>query len=247
MANKTKIEWTESSWNPITGCTKISAGCQNCYAAAFAKRLKAMHNPRYINEFEVTIHEDLIDAPLKWKKPRRIFVNSMSDIFHEDLPDEIILKIFDTMNKAHWHTFQVLTKRADRMIELSPHINWTKNIWMGVTVENNDNVSRASQLIRTKAAVKFISAEPLLSALTDLSLGGIDWIIVGGESGHKSRPMKEEWVIEIRDKAQEFGVPFFFKQWGTWGADEVKRNKKDNGRIFLGKKWSEYPKEAIKQ
>jgi protein gp37 len=128
MANKTKIEWTESSWNPITGCTKISAGCQNCYAAAFAKRLKAMHNPRYINEFEVTIHEDLIDAPLKWKKPRRIFVNSMSDIFHEDLPDEIILKIFDTMNKAHWHTFQVLTKRADRMIELSPHINWTSGL-----------------------------------------------------------------------------------------------------------------------
>lgn len=234
MANKTKIEWTESSWNPITGCTKISAGCQNCYAAAFAKRLKAMHNPRYINEFEVTIHEDLIDAPLKWKKPRRIFVNSMSDIFHEDLPDEIILKIFDTMNKAHWHTFQVLTKRADRMIELSPHINWTKNIWMGVTVENNDNVSRASQLIRTKAAVKFISAEPLLSALTDLSLGRIDWIIVGGESGHKSRPMKEEWVIEIRDKAQEFEVPFFFKQWGG-------KNKKKAGRLLEGRTYDEYP------
>lgn len=234
MANKTKIEWTESSWNPITGCTKISAGCQNCYAAAFAKRLKAMHNPRYINEFEVTIHEDLVDAPLKWKKPRRIFVNSMSDIFHEDLPDEIILKIFDTMNKAHWHTFQVLTKRADRMIELSPHINWTKNIWMGVTVENNDNVSRASQLIRTKAAVKFISAEPLLSALSDLSLGGIDWIIVGGESGHKSRPMKEEWVIEIRDKAQEFGVPFFFKQWGG-------KNKKKVGRLLEGRTYDEYP------
>lgn len=234
MANRTKIEWTEYSWNPVTGCTKISTGCQNCYAETFAKRLKAMHNPRYKNGFEVTVHEDLITAPLKWKSPRKVFVNSMSDIFHEELSDDVILRIFETMNKASWHTFQVLTKRSERLRDLSSLINWTKNIWMGVTIENQDYVYRAADLKGTKAKIKFISAEPLLTPLDNLTLDEIDWIIVGGESGHHSRPMDENWVIEIRKKAQEANVPFFFKQWGG-------TNKKKAGRLLEGRTYDEYP------
>jgi len=234
VANKTKIEWTECSWNPVTGCTKVSAGCQNCYAATFAKRLEAMHNPRYTNGFNVTIHEDLITAPVKWKAPRKVFVNSMSDLFHEVLKDEIILSIFDTMNKASWHTFQVLTKRPERLQALSNRINWTNNIWMGVSIESSDYLYRAEQLKSTNAQVKFISAEPLLSDLSGLDLNGIDWIIVGGESGHYCRPMEEEWVISLRDNAKETGVPFFFKQWGG-------TNKKKNGRLLEGRTYDEYP------
>lgn len=236
MANKTKIEWTECSWNPVTGCTKISAGCQNCYAATFAKRLKAMHNPRYINGFDVTVHEDLITAPLNWKSSRKVFVNSMSDIFHEDIPDDVILRIFETMNKASWHTFQVLTKRSERLRSLSDLINWTDNIWMGVTVESKEYIYRADDLKGTNAKIKFISAEPLLTALNTLTLNGIDWIIVGGESGHRSRPMDESWVIDIRNKSQEANVAFFFKQWG--GA-----NKKKAGRFLEGRTYDEYPQD----
>ncbi len=234
MSNRTKIEWTECSWNPVTGCTKVSAGCQNCYAATFAKRLKAMHNPRYKNGFQVTVHEDLIKAPLTWKAPRKVFVNSMSDLFHEDLPDDLILKIFDTINRASWHTFQILTKRSERMLELSNHINWTDNVWMGVTVESEDCLYRVDDLKRTGARIKFISAEPLLTALDSLNLNGVDWIIVGGESGHHSRPMEENWVIDIRDKAREANVPFFFKQWGG-------TNKKKTGRLLEGRTYDEYP------
>ena len=234
MANKTKIEWTECSWNPITGCTKISAGCQNCYAATFAKRLEAMHNPRYKNGFKLTVHDDLIEAPLKWKIPRKVFVNSMSDIFHEELTDEIILRIFDTMNRASWHTFQVLTKRSERLRALASKINWTDNIWMGVTIESQDYIYRAEDLKSTDAKIKFISAEPLLSDLKGLNLDDIDWIIVGGESGHHIRPIEEEWVIDLRKKTQEAHVPFFFKQWG--GV-----NKKKNGRLLEGKTYDEYP------
>ena len=234
MANKTKIEWTECSWNPVTGCTKISAGCQNCYAATFAKRLEAMHNPRYKNGFNVTIHEDLITAPIKWKAPRKIFVNSMSDLFHEALTDDIILSIFDTMNKVSRHTFQVLTKRSERLQALSNRINWTDNIWMGVSIESHDYLYRAGHLKSTNAKVKFISAEPLLSDLSGLNLDGIDWIIVGGESGHYCRPMEEEWVISIKDNAKETGVPFFFKQWGG-------TNKKKNGRLLESRTYDEYP------
>lgn len=234
MANKTKIEWTECSWNPITGCTKISDGCQNCYAAAFAKRLMAMHNPRYLNGFDVTIHEDLIEAPLRWKEPRKIFVNSMSDIFHEDLSDEVILSIFKTMNDASWHTFQVLTKRSERLRILSDRIVWTDNIWMGVTIESNRYLKRADDLRHTRAQVKFISAEPLLSDLDNLNLSGIDWLIVGGESGHHCRLMQEKWALSLRDKAQISGVPFFFKQWGG-------TNKKKAGRTLEGQTYNEYP------
>lgn len=233
--NKTTIEWTETTWNPVTGCSKISEGCKNCYAEAFAHRLKAMGNPRYINEFEVTIHRDLFEEPLKWKKPRRIFVNSMSDLFHEELPDDVILRIFETMNKAHWHTFQVLTKRSERVMQLSDQINWTHNIWMGVSVEDTDNLYRIDNLRQTGAKIKFISAEPLLSSLNEIDLSNIDWLIVGGESGRHCRPIEEDWVRELRDKAKTNNTPFFFKQWGGF-------NKKKNGKTLDGKIIQEYPK-----
>lgn len=235
---KTKIEWTESSWNPITGCTKISDGCEHCYAAAFAKRLKAMRNPRYANGFNVTVHNDLIEEPLSWKKPQMVFVNSMSDIFHEDVSDEVIFRIFRTMNNAHWHTFQVLTKRVERLLELSPRIEWTPNIWMGVSVENDKYIYRSELLKQTNAKVKFISAEPLLGSLKTIDLEGIDWIIVGGESGSGSRPMKREWVIELRNLARQNGTAFFFKQWGGY-------NKKKNGSMLDNQYYKEYPVEKI--
>lgn len=214
MPGKTKIEWTESSWNPITGCSPISPGCAHCYAARFAKRLQAMGNPRYQNVFKVTIHEDLIEAPLSWKKPQMIFVNSMSDLFHEDIPTEIIKRIFDTMNRASAHTFQVLTKRAERLIELAPELQWSNNIWMGVSIENKDMIYRSTLLKQTGAYVKFISAEPLLSSLEGLDLDGIDWLIVGGESGPGCRPMKEEWVVNLKEMCEASNTAFFFKQWG---------------------------------
>jgi protein gp37 len=212
----------------------------HCYAATFAKRLKAMHNPRYKNEFDVTVHFDLITAPLGWKAPRKIFVNSMSDIFHEELSDEVILKIFDTMNRASWHTFQVLTKRAERLAELAPQITWSPNIWMGVTIESKDYIDRANHLKGSGAKVKFISAEPLLSELDSLELEGIDWLIVGGESGHGSRPMKEEWVMNLRDSAEKLKVAFFFKQWGGF-------NKKKKGRLLEGKTYNDYPNVEVER
>lgn len=235
MAGKTKIEWTECSWNPITGCTKISEGCKNCYAATMARRLKAMGNVRYENEFKVTIHEDLIERPLHWKKSKMIFVNSMSDIFHDEIPDEVIVKIFQTMNKADWHTFQILTKRSNRLLQLSNKLNWTPNIWMGVSVENKETIYRCEQLKQTEAVTKFVSAEPLLESIADIDLNGIDWLIVGGESGHHSRQMEKEWVIELKDLANKSNTAFFFKQWGGF-------NKKKNGSELDGKKYKEYPK-----
>lgn len=231
---KTKIEWTEETWNPITGCTKLSSGCQHCYAASFARRLQAMGNVRYTNGFKVTMHEDLFEKPLEWKRPRMIFVNSMSDIFHEDVPDRVILKLFDTMNRASWHTFQILTKRTERLINLSHQINWSDNIWMGVTVENSDTLGRADALRLTGAHVKFISAEPLLSPLQNLNLDGIDWLIVGGESGPEARPIQEDWVIQLRDKAKMAKTAFFFKQWGG-------TRKKKNGSLLQGEHYKEYP------
>ncbi len=190
MAGKSKIEWTESTWNPVTGCTKISAGCLNCYAERLAIRLKAMGQRNYQNGFELTLHERMLDYPLKLKTPQIIFVNSMSDLFHEKIPIEYILKVFDVMKRAHWHRFQVLTKRADRLSELSPILNWTSNIWMGVTVENADVMYRINHLRQTNANVKFLSVEPLIGPLPDLDLSGIDWVIVGGESGPSARPME---------------------------------------------------------
>lgn len=234
MSGKSKIEWTETTWNPITGCTPISAGCQHCYAARFAKRLQAMGNPRYKNGFQVTVHNDLIRAPLKWKKPQMVFVNSMSDLFHDEISDETIIQIFEIMNQSPQHTFQVLTKRAERLAELSPKIEWSDNIWMGVSVENKDVIYRAELLKTTKAHIKFISAEPLLSSLSTLDLDDIDWIIVGGESGPGCRPMEEAWVLEIQKKAEETGTAFFFKQWGG-------TNKKKKGSLLQGKEYKNYP------
>ncbi|MDT9719111.1 phage Gp37/Gp68 family protein [Paenibacillus sp. ClWae2A] len=241
MASNSHIEWTEATWNPVTGCTKVSEGCRNCYALAMARRLEAMGNPRYLNGFNVTLHHDLIEAPLKWKKPRKIFVNSMSDMFHKDVPDEFIKAVFNTMNEASWHTFQVLTKRSSRLMELAPQLNWTDNIWQGVSVENDKVLDRIDHLRQTPAAIKFLSCEPLLGSIDNLNLQGIDWVIVGGESGPKARPMEEEWALSIRDQCVEQETAFFFKQWGG-----VQKHR--HGRILDGRTYDEYPiiKETIK-
>jgi len=231
---KSNIEWTESSWNPITGCTKISPGCQHCYAERLAFRLKAMGQPNYVNGFDVTLHEHALDIPLKWKKPQRIFVNSMSDLFHDKIPTDFIFKVFDVMNKADWHQFQVLTKRSERLSELDADLPWAPNIWMGVTVENADYKHRIHDLRKTHAHLKFLSLEPLLGPLGRLPLKGIDWAIVGGESGPGARPMDPAWVINIRDQCHKAKVPFFFKQWG--GVQ-----KKKAGRVLEGQTHDEMP------
>jgi protein gp37 len=234
MSLSTAIEWTDSTWNPVTGCTKISSGCANCYAERLALRLQAMGNPSYKNGFSVTLHEDMLELPLKWKKPQAIFVNSMSDLFHEDIPVEFIKCIFSTMRKANWHRFQILTKRSERMLELSPQLPWAPNIWMGVTVENKNHVSRIEYLKETGAVVKFLSLEPLLGPLPKLHLNGIDWVIVGGESGPRARHIEKDWVVNIKNQCLNTEVPFFFKQWGG-------TNKKKAGRELEGRIWSETP------
>ena len=234
-----KIEWTEETWNPVTGCSKCSAGCKNCYAEKFAKRLQAMGNERYINAFKVTVHRDLFDRPLHWTKPKMVFVNSMSDLFHSKVPQKDILAIFDVMNKASQHTFQILTKRPDRLLKLSDMITWTDNIWMGVSIENKATLDRCEKLKQTGAKIKFVSAEPLLESISDINLEGIDWLIVGGESGAGSRPMEEEWVLELKDKAKETGTTFFFKQWGG-------TRKKKTGCKLKGREYKQYPKKKKK-
>jgi protein gp37 len=238
MASSSNIEWTEATWNPVTGCTKISDGCKHCYAATMAKRLHAMGNPRYANGFNVTLHLDLIETPLGWKKPRRIFVNSMSDLFHQDIPFEFIQKIFQTMEKASWHTFQILTKRSERLVELAPRLPWSPNVWMGVSVENEKVVHRIDDLRNVPANIRFLSCEPLLGPLENLNLEGIHWVIVGGESGPGARPMKAEWVRSIRDQCREQQVAFFFKQWGG-----VQKHR--TGRILDEQTYDEYPKSTI--
>lgn len=234
MATMSSIEWTEATWNPVTGCTKISEGCRNCYAAAMAKRLKAMGNIRYEDGFKVTLHDDLISLPLKWKKPRRIFVNSMSDLFHKDIPLGFIQSVFGTMQQASWHTFQILTKRSDRLKEVANLLPWPSNVWQGVSVEDQKATFRIDHLRQTPAAIKFLSIEPLIGKITDLNLQGIDWVIVGGESGPKARPMEAEWVRYIRDQCLEQNVAFFFKQWGG-----VQKHR--TGRELDGQFWDQYP------
>jgi protein gp37 len=234
MSTNSSIEWTESTWNPLTGCTKISPGCKHCYAERMAMRLKAMGKENYVNGFKLTLHENAMEKPLEWKKPQVIFVNSMSDLFHKDVPVEFVLEIFDVMRRAHWHTFQVLTKRAERLEELSPKIDWPENVWMGVSVENQDYTYRIDHLRRTGAKVKFLSLEPLLGPLHGLNLAGIQWAIVGGESGPGARPLDPAWVTDIRDQCLRSKVPFFFKQWG--GVQ-----KKKAGRILEGRTWDEMP------
>jgi len=234
MGQKSSIEWTESTWNPLTGCTKISPGCKHCYAERMALRLKAMGQTNYINGFTLTLHEESLELPLRWKKPQMIFVNSMSDMFHASVPREFIFKAFDVMARAHWHRFQVLTKRADRLAILNDDLPWAPNIWMGVSVENETYTYRIDRLRETGAAIKFLSLEPLLGPLEDLDLSGIDWTIVGGESGPGARPVQKEWVISIRDQCIRSSVPFFFKQWGgVW--------KKKFGRTLEGRTWDEMP------
>jgi protein gp37 len=234
MAIGTSIEWTESTWNPVTGCSKISAGCVNCYAERMARRLRAVGVPNYANGFEVTLHEELLMLPLKWHKPKIIFVNSMSDLFHEKIPDDFILRIFDIMNRASWHRFQILTKRSDRLSRMSPGLPWADNIWMGVTVEDRKCAFRIEHLRKTRASIKFISMEPLLEPVEELDLIGIDWVIVGGESGPGARPLNENWVMDIKGKCQTLNIPFFFKQWG--GV-----NKKKSGRLLEGRLWNQMP------
>lgn len=234
MAHGSPIEWTESTWNPVTGCTKISPGCKHCYAERMAKRLKAMGQSNYRNGFRLTLQPQMLELPVGWKKPQKIFVNSMSDLFHRDVPIEYIERVFAVMRSAHWHRFQVLTKRAERLAQLSTRLEWTPNIWMGVSVESDRYRSRIDDLRKTRAATKFLSLEPLLGPLPNLDLDSIDWVIVGGESGPRARPVDPDWVIDLRNQCRAAGVPFFFKQWGG-------TNKKKTGRVLEGRTWDEMP------
>ncbi|MDQ2653470.1 MAG: phage Gp37/Gp68 family protein [Chloroflexota bacterium] len=234
MANASGIEWTEATWNPLTGCTKVSPGCKHCYAERLSKRLLAMGHPKYANGFRLTLHEESLGLPLRWRKPRTIFVNSMSDLFHEDVPDAFVHQVFEVMGQAHWHRFQVLTKRPERLLTLDPDLAWRPNIWMGVSVENDRYVSRVDLLRQTGAHVKFLSLEPLLGPLPSLDLAGIDWAIVGGESGPGARPIEASWVRDIRDRCVDAGVPFFFKQWGG-----VQKHR--TGRELDDRTWDQMP------
>ena len=234
---KSSIEWTHSTWNPVTGCTKISPGCKFYYAERMSERLQAMGQPNYRNGFELTLQPRMLELPLKWKRPQRIFVNSMSDLFHRDVPVEYIQRVFEVMRQASWHQFQILTKRADYLAELDPVLDWPENVWMGTSVESAEHVDRIDHLRTTHARVKFLSLEPLLGPLPDLNLQGIDWVIVGGESGPKARPVEEAWITEIRDQCLKNQVAFFFKQWGG-------KNKKKTGRMLEGRTWDEVPQPA---
>jgi protein gp37 len=230
MATATKIEWTGMTWNPVTGCTKVSHGCKHCYAERMAKRLHAMGMPRYRNEFRTTLHEDLIDLPRGWRRPRIVFVNSMSDLFHDDVPLGFVRRVFDTMTACPQHTFQILTKRGERLSALARVLPWPNNIWMGVSVENRRVLDRIHYLRTVPAAVRFLSCEPLLGPLDPLPLGGIHWVIAGGESGPRARPMRPEWVISVLEQCRAANVAFFFKQWG--GVRKERTGRQLHGRTF---------------
>jgi len=236
---RTKIEWTESTWNPITGCTKISAGCKNCYAEVMTRRLQTMGQEKYMNGFNLTLHPETLKEPYIWKKPRVIFVNSMSDLFHKDIPVQYIIDVFKVMKENPHHVFQILTKRADLLLyyDKEGYLEWTHNIWMGVTVEDNTVTKRIDLLRQTGAKIKFLSCEPLLTGIPGMNLTGIDWVIVGGESGRTPRPIKEEWVLDIKDQCQKANIAFYFKQWGG-------TNKKKNGKSLQGKQYTEIPQRA---
>ena len=230
MSTLSRIEWTHSSWNPVTGCSRVSEGCQHCYAERMAKRLQGMGVAKYAKGFEVNVHPDVLEEPLGWKKPRLIFVNSMSDLFHEKIPVAYLRQIFDVMRRADWHVFQILTKRAERLAKMAPRIDWPPNVWMGVTVESARFTHRIDHLREAGAAIKWLSMEPLLTPVSDIDLTGIDWVVVGGESGPGARPMKKEWVVDIQKQCREQNVHFFFKQWG--GMNKKKAGRRLNGRIF---------------
>jgi len=237
----TKIEWTDKTWNPVTGCSKISAGCINCYAEVMARRLQAMGQDKYLGGFNLTLHEEVLKEPLQWKKPHTIFVCSMGDLFHKDVPDEFINKVIVVIKSTPQHRYQLLTKRADRMNEYFQNRDIPENVWLGVTVENQATKQRIDFLRTLKATVLFLSCEPLLEDLGELNLTNIDWVIVGGESGTSARPMKEEWVLSIKTQTENQGSAFFFKQWGTWGSDGIKRNKRENGKTINGKTYQAMP------
>ena len=232
--SQSSIEWTEMTWNPTTGCDKVSAGCKYCYAEVMAQRLHAMGVKKYKDGFQLRLHEDALNIPYEWRKPKVVFVNSMSDLFHKEVPLSFIQKVFEVMNDTPLHTYQVLTKRAERLFELHDKLNWTKNIWMGVSVENENATYRIDFLRETNAKIKFLSCEPLIGPLMNMNLENIHWAIVGGESGHKARPMQEWWVWDIRQQCAEQGVAFFFKQWGG-------TNKKKTGRLLNGRTYDEMP------
>jgi len=236
MAQGSGIEWTESTWNPVTGCTKVSPGCKHCYAERMAERLQAMGQENYWNGFKLTLQPHMLELPLRWTKPQTIFVNSMSDLFHEDVPVEYIQRVFDVMRRADWHRFQILTKRGERLAELDPKLQWGPNIWMGVSVESDKYRPRIDDLRSTGAMLKFLSLEPLLGPLHHLDLRRIHWVIVGGESGPKARPMDAAWARDLRDQCRRAKVPFFFKQWGG-------KNKKQAGRVLDGRTWDQMPQD----
>jgi protein gp37 len=235
MAQDSSIEWTDATWNPVTGCTKISPGCKHCYADRMAQRLYSMGQSRYRNGFQLTLQPDLLAEPLRWKKSKMIFVNSMSDLFHEDVPLDYLKRVFDVMQKAHWHIFQILTKRSERLASICGQLKWPDNVWMGVSVENQDYTYRIKHLISVPAVVRFLSIEPLLGPIPRLPLSKIDWVIVGGESGPGARLVKVDWVRSIRDACLRADVPFFFKQWG--GV-----HKSRQGRTLDGRIWVEMPR-----
>jgi len=234
MAQSSTIEWTEATWNPVTGCDEVSPGCAHCYAKVFAERWRGVPGHPYAQGFDLRLWPERLEIPLRWRKPRTIFVNSMSDLFHEDIPLEFVDRIFATMRAAPWHTFQILTKRHERLAELAGRFDWPPNVWMGVTIENRRFVHRANALRTVPAAVRFISAEPLLGPLEGLDLTGIDWLIAGGESGHRHRRVDPDWIRGLRDACGREGVAFFFKQWGG-------HRPKSNGRELDGRHWDEYP------
>ncbi len=240
MSSYSSIEWTEATWNPVTGCTKVSPGCKHCYAERMAHRLQAMGQSKYRDGFNLTLHEDTLEQPLSWQKPLMVFVNSMSDLFHEEVPLSFICSAFDVMRRASQHVFQVLTKRSERLLTLDPKISWPGNVWMGVSVENEDYLHRIDNLTEAHARVKFLSLEPLLGPLPDLDLKGIDWVIVGGESGPGARPMAKEWVTSIRDQCLAAYIPFFFKQWGGF-------RRREAGRELDGRTWDQLPLEYVQE
>ena len=240
---ETKIEWTDKTWNPVTGCTKKSEGGVHCYAEVMARRLKGMGQLKYRNAFSLTLHPEDLDEPKKWRKPHNIFICSMGDLFHEDVPFEFVDKVMKTIRETPWHRYQILTKRAERMEEYFLSHSVPSNAWLGVTVEVQRTLSRIDNLRHLPASVRFLSCEPLLEDLGHMDLEGVDWIIVGGESGTQARPMKEEWVLNIKRQAEEQDIAFFFKQWGTWSRDGEKRNKHVNGKLLEGKIIQQMPKE----
>jgi protein gp37 len=234
MSDRSAIQWTEATWNPTTGCRKVSPGCAHCYAETFAERWRGVPDHPYTQGFDLTLWPQRLEIPLRWRRPRLVFVNSMSDLFHEDIPDDFIAEVFEVMGRAHWHAFQILTKRHERLLELAPALDWHPNVWMGVSVENRRFVERADYLRDVPAAVRFISAEPLLGPLDGLDLDGIDWLIAGGESGPRHRTVREEWILDLRDRCLNEGVSFFFKQWGGVRS-------KTGGRLLQGRTWDEMP------